>query len=1435
MKRISFKISVFLVLFHFISYAVNPITIGNKIQSKHIEKHSAFTAIGFHNQLNANITTSNFFDTSKPWTYANRSIGLVSIGARDKGVKKDNIKIILTKKDKKLCWAPKDFSVFNSSLTGNTYTVTNGLELVNALTKVIPGDTVLMEGGIYVLNSRINITVSGTPDNPIRLLVNPGQSRPKLDFSAMPENSANQGIVLSANYWNIKGIDIVKAGDNGLQVKGSNNKIEFCTFSECADTGLQIDNSAANNTILNCDSYYNADSTLENADGFACKLTAGTGNKFIGCRAWQNLDDGWDGYLRGTDNIFTTYQNCWAIKNGYLKNGNVGVGDGNGFKTGGSDLKNLKHNAAYKNCIAVGNVTHGFDHNSNRGEIAIYNCSAYNNGVNYSFGATNPTGKLTIKNSNVLGFYGSTLATLVDSSNNSWQDGIAVAESDFKSIDYLELLAPRKTDGSLPDVNFFHLNSTSGMINKGIFVDLPFIGVAPDIGAFEDPFVPNPKTDVWDFGGATLDTNLYNNKLTVADINSWYTYSGTIVLGTTSTSNTLTNSVVQTLTPGVLTLKTGNNDRLYATVSASSSLTRYGTSIGTTDTNYSGRYNCNGLATATTRFFTMTLAEDDEVTIVTSAESANNTLTIVNTTAGTNQVETIPIVQSGSAVSLVKFQAKQAGDFKISCLSGKGNYYRIMRKPATYISLTGNLDVSQASQIPNGYSVVFTNAAGKSWNAPVTSGSYTVNIPAGYTYQLSLANANGFIISNGSSLLVLDTTTNYNITIQQVNSFSVSGLLMGLGTDISKITSLMYTPSEAKIFVPNPIINKPNAAYTVELEPNTTYTIAAQGINDYEILANTITITGMTVADVTFTKKPVYPITITTTGLDAAQIASLTLTFTNINESGYVYTFVPGSPINLRSGTYSISYSGLNNSTVVMSLTSNLKVTDATVSKTLDFVAPEDTSALPYAAVITVGVGKDYPTINKALVAITRMTSRGSQRVTVLIDPGNYEEMLDITQVNVTLKNASTTPNINLLNKGVDIDPEAVRITSYYGLGYNYYSMKNNQKWDADVLRVNKENGYQPYTNVSGSTNNSYWNATLLVSASGFIAEDIIIENSYNQYISLKESQDVVELASGNKGVRPTTYRSTAVQDKSFVERAAAFAVKNGVDKVILNKCRVVGRQDSFFGGTASRVVVYKGVMMGGTDYLFGGMNAVFYQTDLAMNTSDNSSDTCYITAAQQATGRGYLMYECKITTAIPGTETASTMRSKPGFFGRPWAALTSEVVFYNTTIEKSNYTGYVDKSLIMPLGWNNSLSGESSKMYEFGTIENSGIDNSSSRATWATKLTVPTLTDGTVITTFNFTKGVDNWDPLPQLIANESLGIKNYQATTSVNVYGYKNNIVVSKVKSKTQITVYNLNGSIVKTFNTNTDTIFNINPGVWIVMIKAADGQKWVKLLTN
>lgn len=443
-------------------------------------------AVGKTSQITAIISPDNATDQTLIWHSSDETIATVSANGVVTALKNGAVSISATAKDKGTITASKVIIISSFGTTTANYVVSTSIELVAAIAKIKAGETIEMNPGTYLMSSKITIVSSGTEEKRITLKAKEGAERPKLDFSSMSENSSNQGVVLKGSYWHLKGIDIFHAGDNGLQITGSNNTVEFMTFSECSDTGLQIDNGAANNTILNCDSYFNADSSLENADGFACKLTAGTGNKFIGCRAWQNLDDGWDGYLRGTENITTTYENCWAIKNGYLKTGAKGAGDGNGFKTGGSDDKMLKHNAIYTNCVAVGNVADGFDHNSNRGEVLIYNCSAYDNGKNYSFSSTNPLAKLIIKNSNVLGSYGSTNATTTDISYNSWDSGLTVSTTDFKAIDYKELLGARKADGSLPDIIFFHLTTNSSMMNKGIDVGLPYTGAAPDLGAFEN-------------------------------------------------------------------------------------------------------------------------------------------------------------------------------------------------------------------------------------------------------------------------------------------------------------------------------------------------------------------------------------------------------------------------------------------------------------------------------------------------------------------------------------------------------------------------------------------------------------------------------------------------------------------------------------------------------------------------------------------------------------------------------------------------------------------------------------------------------------------------------------------------------------------------------------------------------------------------------------
>ncbi len=409
-------------------------------------------------------------------------------------------------------------------------------------------------------------------------------------------------------------------------------------------------------------------------------------------------------------------------------------------------------------------------------------------------------------------------------------------------------------------------------------------------------------------------------------------------------------------------------------------------------------------------------------------------------------------------------------------------------------------------------------------------------------------------------------------------------------------------------------------------------------------------------------------------------------------------------------------------------------------------------AAAEYKEVVTVGAsGCDYTTINDALDAVRAMTRTADQRVTIEIQPGNYEEMLVIDTPNVTLKNASKTPSIDTKNKGVDIDANAVRITSYYGHGYTYYSMGPDCKYDEEVLEVSKENGYPLFENPgTGTTSGSYWNATVVVYESGFQAEGIIFENSFNQYVSEKAANDVIvaQTSAREGSVKRADMKAgdTTVQNKAYVERAAALAIANNVSKVSFDNCKFIGRQDTLFGGVGTTAAFYDCAVYGGTDYIFGGMTAVFAKCDLVFNTSEDKNDVGYITAAQTQSGRGLLMYNCTVTSTIPGVDTASAYTSKAGYFGRPWQANTGEAVFYNTVIDALDaHWSESNASLINPVGWTNSLSGESVMSAEYGTYEMAaGVDNQSARASWATTVTEPVLADGTTISVEAF---LGDWD----------------------------------------------------------------------------------------
>lgn len=386
------------------------------------------------------------------------------------------------------------FVAVNGSNSNDGKTVNTAFQtVVYGISKAVAGDTIFVRAGTYPTTSTISISKSGTASARLCIFAYKGDSRPVLDFSSMAYGSSNRGINFSGSYWHLKGLRIKGAGDNGMNMTGSNNIVEFCDFFENRDGGFQMGGGAHDNRVINCDSYRNADYGTGisddggDADGFSPKMDVGTNNYYYGCRAWLNSDDGWDGYLRGTNEVTTTLENCWTWKNGYYwKDGTTTSGmNGNGFKQGGSDTKDLAHNFIVKNCLSFYNKANGFDQNSSTGSQTLYNCTSVGNvGRSYYFNSsvTLPAGK-TFTVVNCIAYNNTSTAfrtgTVLTTNN------FATAATDFISVDTTGISGPRKADGSLPDVAFMHLTSGSKLVNTGTNVGLAFAGSAPDLGCFE--------------------------------------------------------------------------------------------------------------------------------------------------------------------------------------------------------------------------------------------------------------------------------------------------------------------------------------------------------------------------------------------------------------------------------------------------------------------------------------------------------------------------------------------------------------------------------------------------------------------------------------------------------------------------------------------------------------------------------------------------------------------------------------------------------------------------------------------------------------------------------------------------------------------------------------------------------------------------------------
>ena len=332
-------------------------------------------------------------------------------------------------------------------------------------------------------------------------------------------------------------------------------------------------------------------------------------------------------------------------------------------------------------------------------------------------------------------------------------------------------------------------------------------------------------------------------------------------------------------------------------------------------------------------------------------------------------------------------------------------------------------------------------------------------------------------------------------------------------------------------------------------------------------------------------------------------------------------------------------------------------------------------SAAAAGTTLTVGKNGTYQTVGEALqAAAARKPAGETERITVAIEPGTYREQLLIN-----------TPYLTFVNS----NPNAgeVRLTWYYGIGYQYYSAAGSGYYSAEDARSKSAKGAP-----------QRWGTAVRIQkdAAYFRAENITFENSFNRYMTNEEIADGVEV-SGKEKITYQRRMGADVTCKQATERAAALCVE--AERCEFSHCKFYGSQDTLY--TEKQAYFRECLIQGNTDYIFGSGDVVFDACELRFAGYSDNAVGGYITAARQQS-KGYLFWNCTVTGN-------PELRVGTGYFGRPWRD-TAHVLFYQTTLQNGN--------LIQPAGWT-SMSGvdpSQATFREYHTVlaDGSGVNTGS-------------------------------------------------------------------------------------------------------------------------
>ncbi len=432
----------------------------------------------------------------------------------------------------------------------------------------------------------------------------------------------------------------------------------------------------------------------------------------------------------------------------------------------------------------------------------------------------------------------------------------------------------------------------------------------------------------------------------------------------------------------------------------------------------------------------------------------------------------------------------------------------------------------------------------------------------------------------------------------------------------------------------------------------------------------------------------------------------------------------------------------------------------AAVSTPDPTLVPTQTPA-PKNGSVSIGETK-YNTVREAVEAVAANPPKSeAERVYIDLMPGVYREQVVVSTPYVTIRRKPVTNG-------------ETKLTWYYGLGSLYDSCNDQGYYDPSVIGDGK--AYGP----------TDWGTALKVdkSATGFIAENLYIENSYNAYYTQEELTDIT-------GVDPKTdnsnfHRLEWIQEQikngksddeinTFLQSRTAITYKGvesssrersaalhcSADKAQFINCTVMSTQDTI--GINTGRMYFKNCKLGGTtDYICGSATAVFDNCELYTNAGQNGSggESATITApANGAESEGYLFWNCRIT---------GTKYSTAGSLGRPWGTAPGPAAYYiNTTIGEAGISDKNDKYLIAGTGWSD-MSGNKAVDARFGEYGSVYADGTAADLSKRTKGKV--LSEWTMLrfNQYTFTKGADGWDPAG--VSQNYTGVNQVINTTTID-----------------------------------------------------------------